>query len=246
MGERGPRDRDERPARRARLRAAKPDLPVGVEPTLPGNVRRELKQHVRGRELADEVGLCLMLAGDAIDADAPEDALPYVAWAKEVAPRAPAIREALAVAHYLQGDFKAALNELRAYRRLSGANDQDHVLADCLRAMGHSATEVGEVAQAMVASDAPADRRLEALLVWAGAVADAGDVAAGQAVLRRADRDLVADAGEAARDRLTYVAGDLAERAGELDGARRAFSRLVERAEDPYDAADRLARLEQD
>lgn len=235
--------REDRPARRAVDRAPRPDLPVGVEPTLPGGVRRELKQHVRGRELADEVGLALMLAGDAIDDDAPEDALPYLLWAKQVAPRAPAIREALAVAQYLAGDFQVALNELRAYRRLSGASDQDHLLADCLRATGHSATEVGEVVQAMVDGDAPADRRLEALLVWAGAVADAGDLAAAQAVLRRADRALVDAAGDAARERLTYVAGDLAERSGDIEAARRAFQRLVDRAEDPYDAEERLQRL---
>lgn len=236
-------DGDDRPARRATTRAPKPELPAGVRPTLPGNVRREVRQHVRGRELADEVGLALMLGGDAIDDDAPEDALAYLAWAKQVAPRAPAIREALAVAHYLRGDFRAALNELRAYRRLSAANDQDHLLADCLRATGHSAVEVGEVVQAMVDSDAPADRRLEALLVWAGAVADGGDLAAAQAVLRRADRALVDGAGEDATHRLTYVAGDLAERAGDVAAARRAFQRLVDRAEDPYDAAERLARL---
>jgi hypothetical protein len=235
--------RDERPMRRVRQRAPRPELPEGVRPQLPGAVRRELKQHVRGRELADEVGLAIMLAGDAIDADDPEGALPYLEWAKEVAPRAPAIREALGVAQYLRGEYKVALNELRAYRRLSGANDQDHLVADCMRANGHDATEVAAVVQAMVDSDAPADRRLEALLVWAGAVADGGDLAAGRAVLRRADRSLVDAAGPAAMDRLTYVAGDLAERDGDVAAARRAFERLLERAEDPYDAGERLAGL---
>lgn len=229
--------------RRSRERAPKPSLPVGVRPTLPGDVRRELKQHVRGKELGDEVGLCIMLAGEAIDADAPAEAIPYLAWAKEVAPRAPAVREGLAVARYLTGDYKAALNELRAYKRLSGSDDQDHLLADVLRAAGHPPAEVGEVVQAMVAGDAPAERRLEALLVWAGAVADAGDLDAARAVLRRADKRLVEDAGDAARDRLTYVAGDLAARAGDVEGARRAFQRLLEIAEDPYDAEDRLAAL---
>lgn len=229
--------------RRSRPRAPKPTLPVGVRPTLPGDVRRELKQHVRGKELADEVGLCIMLAGEAIDADAPEEAVPYLAWAKEVAPRAPAIREALAVARYLTEDYRAALNELRAYKRLSGRDDQDHLLADTLRATGHTPTEVGEVAQAMVTGDAPAERRLEALLVWAGAVADAGDLDAARAVLRRADAALVDAAGDDARDRLTYVAGDLAARAGDVAGARRAFGRLLDTAEDPYDAAERLEAL---
>lgn len=229
--------------RRSRERAPKPSLPVGVRPTLPGDVRRELKQHVRGRELGDEVGMCLMLAGEAIDADAPADAVPYLAWAKEVAPRSPAIREALAVARYLTEDYKAALNELRAYKRLSGSDDQDHLLADTLRATGHTPAEVGEVVQAMVAGDAPAERRLEALLIWAGAVADSGDLDAARAVLRRADKDLVDAAGEAARDRLTYVAGDLAARAGDTTGARRAFQRLVDTSEDPYDAEERLSAL---
>lgn len=229
--------------RRSRERAPKPSLPIGVRPSLPGDVRRELKQHVRGKELADEVGLCLMLAGEAIDADAPDEAVPYLAWAKEVAPRAPAIREGLAVARYLTGDYRAALNELRAYKRLSGADDQDHLLADTLRATGHTATEVGEVAQAMAAGDAPAERRLEALLVWAGAVADAGDLDAARAVLRRADAQLVDAAGDAARDRLTYLAGDLAARAGDTAGARRAFQRLLETSEDPYDADERLEAL---
>lgn len=238
-------DRDERPARRARPRAPRPELPEDVRPSLPGGVRRELKQHVRGRELADDVGLCLMLAGEAIDDDAPEAALPYLAWAKEVAPRAPSIREGLAVAHYLAGDFRAALNELRAYRRLSGANDQDHLLADCLRATGHATHEVAEVVQAMVDSDAPADRRLEALLVWAGAVADAGDLAAARAVLRRADRTLVDAAGPEAMDRLTYVAGDLAARDGDLAAARRAFTRLAEDPDDPYGVVERLDALDQ-
>lgn len=229
--------------RRATPRAERPALPEGVRPSLPREVRRELAQHIRGRELADEVGLAVMLAGDAIDDDAPDDAVPYLAWAKQVAPRAPSIREGLGVAHYLRGDFKAALNELRAYKRLSGSDDQDHLVADCLRATGASSAEVGALVQAMADGDAPADRRLEALLVWAGAVADAGDVAAGRAVLRRADRALVEAAGSDARDRLTYVAGDLAERAGDLDAARKAFARLVEQAEDPYDAAERLDRL---
>lgn len=234
---------DDRPMRRTRPKVDRPNLPEGVKATLPGHVKGELRQHVRGRDLFDEVALAVMLGGELIDADEPEEALGYWRWAKQVAPRSPAIREGLAVAHYLAEDYRAALNELRAYRRLSGSSDQDHLLADCLRATGHSPTEVGEVAQAMVASDAPADRRLEALLVWAGAVADGGDVAAGQAVLRRADRRLVDEAGHDARNRLTFVAGDLAERAGDHAAARRAFTRLAERPDDPYGAVERLEQL---
>lgn len=229
--------------RRARPRAPRPALPDDVTVHLPGNVRRELRQHVRGRELGQEVALAVMLGGDAIDAEDPEAALPYLQWAKEVAPRAPVIREGLAVAHYLAEDYRAALNELRTYRRLSGSKDQDHLLADCLRATGHPTAEVAEVVQGVLDSDVPADRRLEALLVWAGAVADSGDLPAAQAVLRRADRTLVEDAGEEGRERLTYVAGDLAERAGDLAGARRAFERLAAIEGDPYEAGVRLAAL---
>src|SRR6266508_2352543 len=70
---------------------------------------------------------------------------------------------------------------------------------------------------------------------------DLGQPAAGVALLRRharwptelADHHL----------RLAYAEGALAEQAGDTDGARRAFTRVVEADPSFYDAADRLQRL---
>lgn len=234
---------DGRPPRPARPRAQRPELPDDVRPDVPRRVHGELRQHVRDRELLDEVAVAMTLATRALEDDAPEDAMPYVVWCKEVAPRSPSVRETLAIALYLSGEYARALSELRAYRRMSGSEDQDHLIADCLRATGRSPAEVGQVVEGMLASDAPADRRLEAVLVWAGAVADGGDLVAARAALRRADRELVAAAGPEARDRLTFVVGELAERAGEHERAIRAFEALAGRDDDPYDVEVRLARL---
>lgn len=234
---------DGRPPRPARPRPQRPDLPDDVTADLPRRVHGELRQHVRSSDLLDEVAVAMTVATRALEDGEPEAAIPYVVWCKDAAPRSPSVRETLAIALYLSGEYARALSELRAYRRLSGSQDQDHLIADCLRATGRSPAEVGAVVEDMLASDAPADRRLEAVLVWAGAVADGGDLVAARAALRRADRELVAAAGPEARDRLTFVAGDLAERSGDHDRAVRAFEALAGREDDPYDVEARLARL---
>lgn len=192
------------------------------------------------------VAVAMTLAAHAVDDDAPLEAVPYLDWVKQVAPRAPVIRETLAIAYYLAEDYKAALNELRAYRRLSASHDQDHLIADCLRATGRSTAEVAEVVEALLITDAPADRRVEGLLVWASAVADEGDLDAASAVLRRADPQLLAAAGDEAAERLAYVAADLHARAGDLDAAIAGFERLAAIEDDPYEAGPRLVDLRRD
>lgn len=239
----GPSLPDGRPPRPARPRPERPELPDDVASDLPRKVHGELRQHVRDRERFDDVAVAMTVATRAIEDDEPVEAVPLLEWCKDAAPRSPVVRETLAIARYLTEDFAGALSEVRAYRRLSASHDQDHLLADCLRATGRSPAEVGEVVEAMLASDAPADRQVEGVLVWANAVADAGDLAAARAALRRADRDLLEAAGPDARDRRTYVVADLAERAGDVDAARRGFEQLAALEDDPYRAASRLAAL---
>lgn len=242
-----PTGADGRPPRPPRARAPRPSLPDDVAPALPRRVHGELRQHVRSKDLLDEVAVAMTMAARAVEDEDPGAAMPYLRWCKEVAPRSPSVREILGIALYHSGEFARALSELRAYRRLSGTHDQDHLIADCLRATGRTPNEVGEVVQGMLASKAPADRRLEAVLVWANAVADAGDLVAAEAALRRADRSVVSAAGPEARDRLTFVIGDLAERAGQRDRAVRAFEQLAGRGDgDPFGVEARLARLRQD
>lgn len=229
----------DRPVRPDRPRPERPDFPEGAKPRLPAPVRRELRGVVRGR-LAEDVALALTVASEAIEEELPDVALPYLTWAKAVASRAPSIREALGVAHYLAENFREALNELRAYRRLSGSLDQEHLVADCLRALDHPVSEVADTVEQMLAADVPDDRKIEGLIVWAAAVADSGDLAAARAVLRRVDRDVLARAEDEARHRYAYVVGDLADRAGDHETAAKAWAPLAAIDGDPYEITDRM------
>ena len=237
--------RPPRPAKRTTPQdIAKPSFPDDAQVDLPRRVRTELRQAVKRAETAEELMLALSLGAEAIDDDEPEAALPYLIWAKSVAQRSVSIREALGVAHYLAGDFKLALSELRAYRRMSASPDQNHLIADCLRAMGQPVSDVAEaIGEMLEASNVDADRRIEGLLVWAGALADAGDLDAARAVLRRATRPMLDDAGLEARQRFQYVVGDLAWRSGDRSAARAAWTPLAELDDDPYDLEARLAEL---
>lgn len=193
----------------------------------------------KGRR-ADDVALALSIGSAAIDEDRSDVALEVLGWAKHEAPRVAAVREAYGVALYLDERFGAALTELQAYRRLTGRNDQNHLVADCLRALGRDLDLVAEAAETLLAdAQAPEDRRAEAALVWAGALADDGDVGAARSVLRRfLERRR---GGDAEHDlRVRYLAADLAERDHDRDELRRQLESIV--AVDPgfLDAKERL------
>lgn len=219
----------------------RPEFPPDAEVHLPKRVRNELRQGLKNQRTVDDVLLALSLGAEAIEEEVPEAALPFLRWAKSMAQRSPSIREALGVAYYLSGDFAPALNELRTYRRMAASADQNHLIADCLRALGHPVADVAEAIGEMLTSDTvDADRKVEGLLVWAGALADAGDIDAAKAVLRRADRRLLDDAGAEARERFQYLAGELALKAGDAAAARAAWTPLSKIEDDPYGLLERL------
>ena len=202
---------------------------------------REINKHARSSP--DDVALALSLGSDAIDQEIPDVGLPYLEWAKHVCPRSPTVRETLGVAYYLTEDFANALTELQAYRRLSGRQDQNHVLADCHRALGKPTRGIADLIEAM-AESAPTERYVEGLIVWASAVADGGDVAAGQAILRPRLAEVGDPSDPTDEDvRLWYAAGDLAARAGDADAAVAFFERVVAADADSYDARERIEAL---
>lgn len=227
-------------------RAPKPEFPAGETPNLPKAVLREIRKVVSNDHvLADELALALSIGSEAIDAGEPDVALRYLAWAKDVAPRSPAIREALGVARYLAEDYPSALTELQAYRRLSGREDQNHLLADCHRALDGDTDKIAELVETMhAAGHVPDERSTEGSIVWASAVADDGDLGAARAILRRRLEQLGSGGEPAeARLRLWYVAGELAERAGDTSEARALFTRVAAAAPDAFDVETRLQRL---
>lgn len=227
---------------RGRKRTPKPDIPAGIDSDVPSSVWRELKGATNDPQ---EVAKALTIAGDAMVEGNIERALTYLHWAKDEAGRAPAVREALGIALYHAEDYGAALSELQTYRRLSGRTDQNHLIADCLRATGRPPEKVGEAVQEMDPDEDGIDRLAEGVIVWASALADGGDVEGGRTVLRQ----LLEDVNQEERPvpehvvRLWYVAGDLAERSGAADQARRWFQRVADISDDLYDVSDRLRRL---
>jgi tetratricopeptide (TPR) repeat protein len=237
------RSRPGAPPRGAVGKAAppRPDLPVDEEPQLPRGIKKEIDRVIGANARGRDVALALSVGSAAIDEGEVEVAVEMLAWAKDQAPRIAAVREAYGVALYLAEDYATALSELQAYRRLTGRNDQNHLVADCLRALGREVDRVVDAAQELVAdTSAPEDRRTEAAIVWAAALADAGDVGAGRAVLRRVLRE----AGDADHHlRARYLAGELAARDGDDAAAREAFQLILAVDPDFLDTADQLAAL---
>lgn len=222
----------------------RPELDGDHEVTLPRAVVRELRRSVRKASDADEAALALSIGSVLLEERQGEDALPYLRWAKHLAPRSAAVREALGVALYLSEEYAAALSELQAYRRFTSKADQNHLVADCQRALGRGTDRIPELIEAMQHDDVPLDRRLEGLIVWASTLADDGDVGAGRAVLRRAiDEHDGGQEPDVAHLRLWYVAGDLAQRAGDREDARRHFERIDGVADGFFDVEERLERL---
>ena len=213
----------------------------GPIPEMPKRIRREIERLVRSEAAVADILEALAIGSAAIDLDVPERALPLLTWAKDRCPRSLAVRETLGAALYLAGEFEQAASELAAYKRMSGRNDQNHLLADARRAVGAPLDAYRPLlVEASEDERLPDEVRVEAYLVWAGSLADDADVAGALAVLRRANRELDRNRLETeAVARLDYLTADLLERAGEGERARTIFRRLADQLPDWLDVAER-------
>lgn len=206
---------------------------------LPRAVTDEIRQTSRpGR--ADEALRRFERAIDLLGRGDARQAVKEAEAAKEAAPRSPAIREVLGLALYGSERWRDALREMQFYRRVSGRLDQNHIIADCYRAIGRPDKAVEEVDRAIRAR-LPEDVRAEAAIVGASALGDLGRYSEGIALLRRvtAERDV----GRPHDLRVWYVRGDLLARAGRGDEAAREFERIVRHDPTAFDAAERLSAL---
>jgi tetratricopeptide (TPR) repeat protein len=157
-------------------------------------------------------------------------------------PNAPSVRELLALSHYHQGYWKAALVNLEVFSTLTGSVDQHPVRMDCQRALGRPKRVEALFIELRQGSPDP-EVLSEGRLVLASTRADAGDLAgaiallvesgAGRLVRNPADRHV----------RQWYVLGDLMERSGELPKARELFLRVAAVDPEAYDVDQRLASL---
>lgn len=148
--------------------------PEAEFPPLPRGVREELER-MSGRIL--DARWFLGRALTALAAGDWTEALAEAEHAKRVAPRSPTVRETLGVAAYRAGDFKQALSELQAFRRLAGTKLHDLKIADCYRAEGRPLRAVEFLDEIKAPNIGDAAR------VRAGALHDAGDSSGAAAAL---------------------------------------------------------------
>jgi tetratricopeptide (TPR) repeat protein len=224
---------DRRPARSARR-----DRRTAPTPALSREVVEDVRAAAGGK--GNRAVDLLAEAVDALDRGREGDAARLAQQAKTLAPRSGAVREVLGMALYRRGRFRDALRELQAYRRFTGRPDQNHLIADCHRALGAPEKALPLVREALDARIG-AEARAEAAVVGGSALADLGRYEEALTLLRRFDRG--EDAARPYDLRVWYVTGDVLERAGRVREAARAFRRVVDHDPEAFDAAERLSRL---
>jgi tetratricopeptide (TPR) repeat protein len=207
---------------------------------LPPPVVAELRHTARMGKADAAIGrleraVALLDRGDARGAAA------EAAKAKELAPRAPTVREVFGLALYQLERFSEALSEMQAYRRISGRADQNHIIADCLRALGRPDRAVPLAEEALRARGVPLSAKSEAVIVAASALADQGKYDQALGMLRRIrTRD---DVSGPEVIRVWYTTGNILEQAGRKADALREFRKILRHDPGAYDAAERVAQL---
>jgi tetratricopeptide (TPR) repeat protein len=206
---------------------------------LPKDVAEELRRVTRPTEVRDATSR-LSRAVELLERGDSGAAVAEAMKAKQLSPRAASVREILGLALYGQGRWQEALTEMKAYRRMSGRADQNHIIADCLRALGRPAEAV-PLAEEELRAKVPNEAKAEAVIVAASALADQGRFPEALAFLGRArTRD---DVAQDYTLRLWYVKGDILARAGRAEEAAEQFRKVMRHDAGAFDAAERLSEL---
>jgi tetratricopeptide (TPR) repeat protein len=207
---------------------------------LPRPIQDEVRRTAppgKDREAMSRLGRAIEL----LDREDPKGAAAEAEKAKALAPRSGAVREVLGLAMYGLGRWQEALTELKAYKRISGRTDQNHLIADSLRGLGRPKEAVPLAEEVLRVKGVPNEAKAEAVIVAASALADQGRFAEALAFLSRAKtRD---DRSEGYTLRLWYVKGDILARAGRKQEAAEEFRRIMQHDPSAYDAAERLAEV---
>ncbi|MGH2635617.1 MAG: hypothetical protein ACRDHU_05665, partial [Actinomycetota bacterium] len=128
---------------------------------LPADVVSELRQTSRSGKAEGAIGR-LERAVELLERDDARGAAAEAQKAKDLAPRSASVREVLGLALYRLERFREALTEMQAYRRMSGRADQNHIIADCLRAIGRPDRAVPLAEEALGSRGVPLAAKTEA------------------------------------------------------------------------------------
>ena len=216
-----------------------PDLPQDVEISdLDPSVLQDLK--VLSKDNAERVAKHMLMATDLLYDD-PQLALRHARAAKNRAGRVGVVRETNGVVAYHAGEWKEALSELRAARRISGGPGLLAVMADAERGLGRPEKAL-ELGRSPEARELDREGQIELAIVLAGARHDLGQHDSAVAQLQRLNPSL--DSQGFAQARLSYAYADALLATGKKDEAKRWFEHAAKiDGEGMTDAADRVAEL---
>jgi tetratricopeptide (TPR) repeat protein len=152
------------------------------------------------------------------------------------------VREACGEAGYAAGQFKEALAEFKAARRMSGNSMYLPMMADCERALGRPERALA-LARDEAVTELDEDGQIEMRIVESGARRDLGDTAA--AIHTLEGRELRSHSRASWVPRLRYAYADALLADGQRDAALEWFERAAGVDAEGYtDAAERVAELE--
>ena len=225
---------------RLNKRSVDPDLPDDIDPNdLDPTVLQDLK--VLSKDNADAAAKHMIMSATLMEED-PQLALRHARAAKDRAGRVSVAREVNGIAAYHAGEWKEALSELRASRRMHGGPGLLAVMADCERGLGRPEKAI-ELSRSPEARQLPADEAIELAIVAAGARLDQNQADSAVITLQRANPDKT-DRGMAAV-RLSYAYANALLEAGRLDEALEWFQHAAAIDEEEWtDAEIRLEELQ--
>lgn len=225
---------------RLNKRLNEPAIPADVDPReLDPSVRQELRS--LSKDNADMVAKHLIMVATLLDED-PEKALVHARAAKDRAGRVSVARETNGIAAYHAGEWKEAISELRASRRMSGGPGLLAVLADAERGLGRPEKAL-DVAREDGAEDLDPESKIELAIVVAGAHHDLGDN--DEALFAIEEVLSIEDVPDVSRLRVSYAYADALVLAGRKAEAIEWFERAAELDHgDLMDIPDRLAELQ--
>ncbi|GAA1475165.1 hypothetical protein P4N68_01415 [Corynebacterium felinum] len=224
---------------RLNKRLNEPDLPSDIDvKDLDPLVLQDLK--VLSKDNASATAKHMIMAATWL-ADDPQLALRHARAAKDRAGRIAVVRETCGIAAYHAGEWKEALSELRAARRMSGGPGLIAVMVDCLRGLGQPQKAL-ELAREEGTEGLDRETQIELAIVVAGARQDLGQFDSAVTTLEQQNPDGTKIHPSYAR--LSYAYADTLAAAGRIDDARTWFTHAAAQDEDGIlDADERLREL---